>query len=115
MMISRMLYVVLTRTRSGLVHGLSWTGLAAPTTPWLRATVSKLMAVLDTRQWSVSAAPTLHSIASSTAVRLLTYSMNVSNELIAHSNPEHVMSYVHVPWYIAMEWLEAASPNQIKP
>ncbi|GMN47455.1 hypothetical protein TIFTF001_016631 [Ficus carica] len=48
-----MLYVVSTRTRSGLVHGLSWTGLAAPTTPWLRATVSKLMAVLDTRQWSV--------------------------------------------------------------
>ncbi|GMN73603.1 hypothetical protein TIFTF001_056117, partial [Ficus carica] len=22
---------------SSLVHGLSWTGLAAPTTPWLRA------------------------------------------------------------------------------
>ncbi|GMN23031.1 hypothetical protein TIFTF001_043620 [Ficus carica] len=53
MMISRMLYVVSTRTRSGLVHGLSWTGLAAPTTPWLRATVSKLMTGLDTRQWSV--------------------------------------------------------------
>ncbi|GMN54134.1 hypothetical protein TIFTF001_023263 [Ficus carica] len=24
--------------RVGLVHGLSWIGLAAPTTPWLRAT-----------------------------------------------------------------------------
>ncbi|GMN59404.1 hypothetical protein TIFTF001_028501 [Ficus carica] len=53
MMLSKMLYVVSTRTRSGLVHGLSWTGLAALTTPWLRATVSKLMAVLDTRRWSV--------------------------------------------------------------
>ncbi|GMN69367.1 hypothetical protein TIFTF001_038433 [Ficus carica] len=27
----------------GLVHGLSWTGLAAPTTPWLRVTVRTLM------------------------------------------------------------------------
>ncbi|GMN62572.1 hypothetical protein TIFTF001_031652 [Ficus carica] len=38
-MISRMQYVVSTRVRSGLVHGLSWTGLAAPTTPWQRATI----------------------------------------------------------------------------
>ncbi|GMN62415.1 hypothetical protein TIFTF001_031498 [Ficus carica] len=38
-MISRMQYVVSTRFRSGLVHGLSWTGLAAPTTPWQRATI----------------------------------------------------------------------------
>ncbi|GMN21651.1 hypothetical protein TIFTF001_043361 [Ficus carica] len=53
-MISRMQYVVSTRVRSGLVHGLSWTGLAAPTTPWQRATVSKLIAILDTRQWSVA-------------------------------------------------------------
>ncbi|GMN70244.1 hypothetical protein TIFTF001_039286 [Ficus carica] len=53
-MISRMQYVVSTRVRSGLVHGLSWTGLAAPTTPWQRATVSKLIAILDTRQWSMA-------------------------------------------------------------
>ncbi|GMN31669.1 hypothetical protein TIFTF001_046536 [Ficus carica] len=53
-MISRMQYVVSTRVRSGLVHGLSWTGLAAPTTPWQRATVSKLIAMLDTRQWSMT-------------------------------------------------------------
>ncbi|GMN65268.1 hypothetical protein TIFTF001_034335 [Ficus carica] len=53
-MISRMQYVVSTRVRSGLVHGLSWTGLAAPTTPWQRATVSKLIAILDTRQWSMT-------------------------------------------------------------
>ncbi|GMN23465.1 hypothetical protein TIFTF001_040459 [Ficus carica] len=53
-MISRMQYVVSTRIRSGLVHGLSWTGLAAPTTPWQRATVSKLIAILDTRQWSMA-------------------------------------------------------------
>ncbi|GMN60089.1 hypothetical protein TIFTF001_029187 [Ficus carica] len=53
-MISRMLYVVSTRARSGLVHALSWIGLAAPTTPWQRATVSKLIAILDTRQWSVA-------------------------------------------------------------
>ncbi|GMN65630.1 hypothetical protein TIFTF001_034692 [Ficus carica] len=32
---------------NGLVHGLSWTGLAAPTTPWQRTTVSDLLAVLD--------------------------------------------------------------------
>ncbi|GMN53913.1 hypothetical protein TIFTF001_023039 [Ficus carica] len=30
-------------TREGLVHGLSWIGLPAPTTPWLRATVLTLM------------------------------------------------------------------------
>ncbi|GMN64861.1 hypothetical protein TIFTF001_033909 [Ficus carica] len=53
-MISRMQYVVSTRVRSGLVHGLSWTGLAAPTTPWQCATVSKLIAMLDTRQWSMA-------------------------------------------------------------
>ncbi|GMN66011.1 hypothetical protein TIFTF001_035084 [Ficus carica] len=53
-MISRMQYVVSTRVRSGLVHGLSWTGLAAPTTPWQRATVSKLIAILDTRRWSMA-------------------------------------------------------------
>ncbi|GMN21816.1 hypothetical protein TIFTF001_043395 [Ficus carica] len=53
-MISRMQYVVSTRVRSGLVHGLSWTGLAAPTTPWQRATVSKLIAMLDTRRWSMA-------------------------------------------------------------
>ncbi|GMN58253.1 hypothetical protein TIFTF001_027378 [Ficus carica] len=53
-MISRMQYVVSTRVRSGLVHGLSWTGLAAPTTPWQRAMVSKLIAILDTRQWSMA-------------------------------------------------------------
>ncbi|GMN65130.1 hypothetical protein TIFTF001_034189 [Ficus carica] len=41
-------------TRSGLVHGLSWTGLAAPTTPWLHATVRNLMAIYDTRRWSVT-------------------------------------------------------------
>ncbi|GMN20638.1 hypothetical protein TIFTF001_048779, partial [Ficus carica] len=53
-MISRMQYVVSTRVRSGLVHGLSCTGLAAPTTPWQRAMVSKLIAILDTRQWSMA-------------------------------------------------------------
>ncbi|GMN27677.1 hypothetical protein TIFTF001_046167 [Ficus carica] len=53
-MYGMMQYVVSTRVRSGLVHGLSWTGLAAPTTPWQRATVSKLIAMLDTRQWSMA-------------------------------------------------------------
>ncbi|GMN63715.1 hypothetical protein TIFTF001_032784 [Ficus carica] len=41
-------------TRAGLVHGLSWIGLAAPTTPWLRATVSNLSAILDTRRCQVA-------------------------------------------------------------
>ncbi|GMN64095.1 hypothetical protein TIFTF001_033177 [Ficus carica] len=31
---------------------LSWTGLAAPTSPWLRATVSNLLAIVDARRWS---------------------------------------------------------------
>ncbi|GMN59315.1 hypothetical protein TIFTF001_028394 [Ficus carica] len=35
---------------TGLVHGLNWTGLAAPSTPWLRATVSNLMAICDARR-----------------------------------------------------------------
>ncbi|GMN63112.1 hypothetical protein TIFTF001_032200 [Ficus carica] len=43
--------VVPTCPRSGLVHGLSWTGLAIPTTPWLRATVSHLPVMCDTRLW----------------------------------------------------------------
>ncbi|GMN62996.1 hypothetical protein TIFTF001_032065 [Ficus carica] len=50
-MISRMQYVVSTRVRSGLVHGLSWTGLAAPTTPWQRATVRNPTELHDTRLW----------------------------------------------------------------
>ncbi|GMN72355.1 hypothetical protein TIFTF001_051992 [Ficus carica] len=37
--------------RAGLVHGLSWIGLAAPTTPWLRVTVSSLSTMYDTRLW----------------------------------------------------------------
>ncbi|GMN73004.1 hypothetical protein TIFTF001_052108 [Ficus carica] len=49
-------YVVSTRVRSGLVHGLSWTRLAAPTTPWQRATVSDLPAILDAILWRVGAA-----------------------------------------------------------
>ncbi|GMN29728.1 hypothetical protein TIFTF001_049562 [Ficus carica] len=49
-------YVVSTRVRSGLVHGLSWTRLAAPTTPWQRATVSDLLAILDAILWRVGAA-----------------------------------------------------------
>ncbi|GMN30981.1 hypothetical protein TIFTF001_050707 [Ficus carica] len=49
-------YVVSTRVRSGLVHGLSWTGLAAPTTPWQRTTVSDLLAILDAILWRVGAA-----------------------------------------------------------
>ncbi|GMN69110.1 hypothetical protein TIFTF001_038161 [Ficus carica] len=53
-MISRMLYVILTCARSGLVHGLSWTGLAAPTTPWQRATVSNPTVLHDARQWSMA-------------------------------------------------------------
>ncbi|GMN19185.1 hypothetical protein TIFTF001_048592, partial [Ficus carica] len=53
-MISRMLHVVSTRVRSGLVHGLSWTGLAAPTTPWQRATVSNPTVQHDARQWSMA-------------------------------------------------------------
>ncbi|GMN61628.1 hypothetical protein TIFTF001_030719 [Ficus carica] len=36
---------------NGLVYGLSWIGLAAPITPWLRATVSNLPAMLDARLW----------------------------------------------------------------
>ncbi|GMN25480.1 hypothetical protein TIFTF001_040714 [Ficus carica] len=53
-MISRMLYVVSTRVRSGLVHGLSWTGLAAPTTPWQRATVRNPTVLHDTRLWCMA-------------------------------------------------------------
>ncbi|GMN59499.1 hypothetical protein TIFTF001_028590 [Ficus carica] len=34
-----------------LAHGLSWIGLAATTTPWLCATVSNLLAILDARLW----------------------------------------------------------------
>nr|GMN34320.1 hypothetical protein TIFTF001_042026 [Ficus carica]GMN34390.1 hypothetical protein TIFTF001_042043 [Ficus carica] len=49
-------YVVSTRVRSGLVHGLSWTRLVAPTTPWQRATVSDLPAILDAILWRVGAA-----------------------------------------------------------
>ncbi|GMN62284.1 hypothetical protein TIFTF001_031369 [Ficus carica] len=41
-------------TMAGLVHGLSWIGLAAPTTPWLRATVSSLPVMYDTRLWSMA-------------------------------------------------------------
>ncbi|GMN66059.1 hypothetical protein TIFTF001_035132 [Ficus carica] len=48
-------YVISTRVRSGLVHGLSWTRLAAPTTPWQRATVSDLPAILDAILWRVGA------------------------------------------------------------
>ncbi|GMN64288.1 hypothetical protein TIFTF001_033361 [Ficus carica] len=55
-MISMMLYVVSTRVRSGLVHGLSWAGLAAPTTPGQRTTVSDLPAILDAILWRVGAA-----------------------------------------------------------
>ncbi|GMN58165.1 hypothetical protein TIFTF001_027263 [Ficus carica] len=33
-------------TRAGLVHGFSWIGLVAPTTPWLRATVRTLMLIV---------------------------------------------------------------------
>ncbi|GMN68679.1 hypothetical protein TIFTF001_037735 [Ficus carica] len=40
--------------KSGLAHGLSWIGLAAPTIPWLRATVSSLLAILDTRRWDMA-------------------------------------------------------------
>ncbi|GMN30294.1 hypothetical protein TIFTF001_044445 [Ficus carica] len=39
--------------KSGLVHDLSWIGLAAPTIPWLRATVSSILAILDTRRWGM--------------------------------------------------------------
>ncbi|GMN30531.1 hypothetical protein TIFTF001_046430 [Ficus carica] len=49
-------YVISTRVRSGLVHGLSWTGLAAPTTPWQRTTVSDLLAILDAILWRVGTA-----------------------------------------------------------
>ncbi|GMN26302.1 hypothetical protein TIFTF001_043980 [Ficus carica] len=41
---------------NGLVHGLSWIGLAASTTPWLFATVSNLPAMLDARLWRDGAA-----------------------------------------------------------
>ncbi|GMN63689.1 hypothetical protein TIFTF001_032782 [Ficus carica] len=39
--------------RASLVHGLSWIGLAAPTTPWLRATVNNLSEMLmqDSGEW----------------------------------------------------------------
>ncbi|GMN54150.1 hypothetical protein TIFTF001_023285 [Ficus carica] len=47
-MASKLPCVIPTCTRSGLVHGLNWIGLAAPTTPWLRVTVSYLLAMLDT-------------------------------------------------------------------
>ncbi|GMN69390.1 hypothetical protein TIFTF001_038439 [Ficus carica] len=41
---------------NGLVHGLSWIGLAASTIPWLHATVSSLPAILDARLWRDGAA-----------------------------------------------------------
>ncbi|GMN65396.1 hypothetical protein TIFTF001_034463 [Ficus carica] len=51
-------------TRAGLVHDFSWIGLAAPTTPWLRVTVSNLSAILDTRRslqsWYQSGFPAIH-------------------------------------------------------
>ncbi|GMN72324.1 hypothetical protein TIFTF001_054204 [Ficus carica] len=53
-MISRMLYVVSTRVSSGLVHGLSWTGMAAPTTPWQRAMVRNPTVLHDTRLWCMA-------------------------------------------------------------
>ncbi|GMN59524.1 hypothetical protein TIFTF001_028611 [Ficus carica] len=36
---------------NGLVHGLSWIGLAALITPWLHAKVSNLQAMFDARLW----------------------------------------------------------------
>ncbi|GMN59523.1 hypothetical protein TIFTF001_028617 [Ficus carica] len=54
MMASKLPCVVPTRTRTSLVHGLSWIGLAAPTTPWLRATVSYLLTMIDTRRWGMA-------------------------------------------------------------
>ncbi|GMN53175.1 hypothetical protein TIFTF001_022312 [Ficus carica] len=54
MMSSKFPHIVLTCTRTDLVHGLSWTELAAPTTPLLRATVSNLMAICDARRWSIA-------------------------------------------------------------
>ncbi|GMN28915.1 hypothetical protein TIFTF001_044292, partial [Ficus carica] len=36
---------------NGLVHDLSWIGLAAPITPWLHVTVSNLLDMLDARLW----------------------------------------------------------------
>ncbi|GMN69665.1 hypothetical protein TIFTF001_038708 [Ficus carica] len=54
MMVSRLPRVVPTGTRTGLIHDLSWTGLAAPTTLWLRAKVSNLMAICDARRWSMT-------------------------------------------------------------
>ncbi|GMN58473.1 hypothetical protein TIFTF001_027572 [Ficus carica] len=40
--------------RAGLVHGLSWIGLAAPTTPWLCTTVNNLPEMLDARLWRMA-------------------------------------------------------------
>ncbi|GMN47222.1 hypothetical protein TIFTF001_016397 [Ficus carica] len=37
--------------RVGLVHSLSWIGLAALTTPWLRTTVNNVPEMLDARLW----------------------------------------------------------------
>ncbi|GMN60167.1 hypothetical protein TIFTF001_029258 [Ficus carica] len=54
MMVSKLPRVVPTCTRTGLVHGLSWTRLAAPTTPWLQAKVSNLMTICDARRWSMA-------------------------------------------------------------
>ncbi|GMN25538.1 hypothetical protein TIFTF001_040749 [Ficus carica] len=41
---------------NSVVHGLSWIGLAAPITPWLHATVSNLLAILDARLWRAGTA-----------------------------------------------------------
>ncbi|GMN21553.1 hypothetical protein TIFTF001_048896 [Ficus carica] len=54
MMVNKLPCVVPTCTRTGLVHGFSWTGMAAPTTPWLCAKVSNLMAICDARRWSMA-------------------------------------------------------------
>ncbi|GMN58090.1 hypothetical protein TIFTF001_027182 [Ficus carica] len=41
-------------TRAGLVYGLNWIGLAEPTTPWLRVTVSSIPVMHDTRLWRMA-------------------------------------------------------------
>ncbi|GMN60844.1 hypothetical protein TIFTF001_029937 [Ficus carica] len=53
-MLSKFSRVIPTCTRTGLVHGLGWIGLAVPTTPWLRTTVSILLAILDARGWGMA-------------------------------------------------------------
>ncbi|GMN48413.1 hypothetical protein TIFTF001_017584 [Ficus carica] len=83
MMASKLPCVVPTRFRLGLVHGLSWIGLAAPTTLWLRATfpfsiiLPPPLAVTTRHPTSIATGPLLST--TTTPSFLLHYSLHSSS------------------------------------